>query len=424
MPARLELKLKRLLEFLGLSQRQLAKHLKMSSATVNLIVNYDEWPRGHVNNRHKIAPRILAFLEHHGAKPDEIETALDRLVPVANPNEGEHQQRCTATDAPDSPGQQANYEQEEILMLLRHQTLTQAARQHFRILRDPFVDELRGGDDVFITEDIRHVRAAMRSTAQHGGMLAVVGESGSGKSTLRHDLADWIASSGENITVIEPYVIGMSSDTTKSHLRAADITGAVIRQLAPSQKLRLSLQDRAAQMHKVLQASSQVGNKHVLIIEEAHDLAIPTLKHLKRFYELQDGFKKLLAIVLIGQTELGKKLSEHNPEVREVVQRCEKVTLLPLHVHVESYLRHKFARIDSDYEKLMAPNAAEAVREALRINVTETHKGQHRAFERSLCYPLAINNLVTRAMNNAVLIGSPKVDAALIKAAMRSDSYA
>ena len=54
----------------------------------------------------------------------------------------------------------------------------------------------------------------------------------------------------------------------------------------------------------------------------------------------------------------------------------------------------------------------------------EYTRGQRRTFEQSLCYPLAINNLVTRAMNNAVLIGSPKVDAALIKAAMRSDSYA
>lgn len=97
-------------------------------------------------------------------------------------------------------------------------------------------------------------------------------------------------------------------------------------------------------MHNILKASAQVGQRHVLIIEEAHALAIPTLKHLKRFYELQDGFKKLLSIILIGQTELEKKLSEHNPEVREVVQRCELVKLPPLDNHVEGYLRHKLDR--------------------------------------------------------------------------------
>ena len=66
------------------------------------------------------------------------------------------------------------------------------------------------------------------------------------------------------------------------------------------------------------------------MIEEAHGLPLPTLKHLKRFFELKNGFERLLGIVLIGQTELAQKLSENNPAVREVVQRCEVVTLLPL----------------------------------------------------------------------------------------------
>ncbi len=46
----------------------------------------------------------------------------------------------------------------------------------------------------------------------------------------------------------------------------------------------------------------------LLVIEEAHGLPTATLKHLKRFFELEDGFKKLLGIVLIGQTELRMNL--------------------------------------------------------------------------------------------------------------------
>ncbi|MFP4733744.1 AAA family ATPase, partial [Pasteurella multocida] len=84
------------------------------------------------------------------------------------------------------------------------------------------------------------------------------------------------------------------------------------------------------QLHRVLKDSARAGNQHVLIIEEAHSLPVPTLKHLKRFFELEDGFKKLLSIVLVGQPELKLKLSERNFEVREVVQRCEIVTLEPL----------------------------------------------------------------------------------------------
>ena len=307
-------------------------------------------------------------------------------------------------------------------MLLRHHSLSSAARQHFRVLRDPFINELNEDADVFITDDIRYVRAAMRHTARHGGMLAVVAESGGGKSTLRQDMIDWINTTGERVTVIEPYVIGMEDSHRRGKaLMAADITGAVIRTVAPGTSLRMALQDRAAQMHNILKASAQVGQRHVLIIEEAHALAIPTLKHLKRFYELQDGFKKLLSIILIGQTELEKKLSEHNPEVREVVQRCELVKLPPLDNHVEGYLRHKLDRAGLQFDAIFAPDAVDAIRATLRQAVSETVRGQRQAREQSLCYPLAINNLVTRAMNEAVKIGAPKVNAALIAAAVRGD---
>ena len=69
----------------------------------------------------------------------------------------------------------------------------------------------------------------------------------------------------------------------------------------------------------------------MLMIEEAHDLSIPTLKYLKRFWELEDGFKKLLAIVLIGQVEMKAKLDEsQNWEAREVIRRIEVLELKPL----------------------------------------------------------------------------------------------
>ena len=306
------------------------------------------------------------------------------------------------------------------MTLLRHQRLTQEARQHFRILRDPFVNEMSGADDVFVSDDIRYVRSAVRQTAQHGGMLAVTGESGSGKSTIRKDLQAWINANDESITVIEPYVVGMSASNKGGRpLLASDITAVVIRALAPSEAPRLSHERRTEQMHTILRESARLGNKHVLIIEEAHDLATPTLKAMKRFYELEDGFKKVLSIILIGQPELARKLSEKNPEVREVVQRCELVTLPPLDNNVGEYLAHKFKRVGMDASAVLEPDAIDAIRSVLRRNVTETFGGQRKTRDQSLCYPLAINNLLTRAMNQAVEIGSPKVNAALINAAIR-----
>ena len=409
------LKLKSALTAVGGNQSALARHLVVSTATVCIAINFNRWPKGH-GGEMKLKERISAALFDMGAKPDMVASAFDEepTEPRANASQS------AMADATNS-GPQGFDKKEDPFMLLRKHTINREARAHFKIPRDPFTDEMVSEADVFISDEIRYVRAAMRQTAKHGGMLAVVAESGGGKSTLRQDLAEWINTSSEPITVIEPYVIGMEDKVRNGQaLKSADITGAVIRTVAPGAPLRASLQDRASQMHNILRASAQIGRKHVLIIEEAHALATPTLKHLKRFYELQDGFKKLLSIILIGQTELGWKLSEQNPEVREVVQRCEVVHLPALDNHVEAYLRHKLARVELSFDALIASDAVDEIRNRLRHSVVDSHRGERRTQVKSLCHPLAINNLVSAAMNEAVKIGAPKVTGALIAAAARS----
>ena len=92
-------------------------------------------------------------------------------------------------------------------MLLKKSTLTQAARQHFGLFKDPFNEEIGSADDVFQSPDIRYVREAMFQTAAHGGFVAVVGESGAGKSTLREDLADRLLRDGRPGMTGEAYVV-------------------------------------------------------------------------------------------------------------------------------------------------------------------------------------------------------------------------
>src|SRR5690606_18155136 len=172
--------------------------------------------------------------------------------------------------------------------------------------------------------------------------IAVCGESGAGKSTLRRDLLDRINRESLPIIVIEPYVLGLEDNDNKGKtLKATDIAAAIIRTVDPQARICQTAEARYAQLHRVLRESRRAGNRHVLIIEEAHGLSIPTLKHLKRFYELEDGFNRLLSIVLIGQTELAQKLAENRSEVREVVQRIELITLDPMDNHLEGYLQHR-----------------------------------------------------------------------------------
>lgn len=304
-------------------------------------------------------------------------------------------------------------ESEDNDMLLRKATLTQAAKQHFGLFKDPFNDEIREAADVFLTPDVRYVREAMFQTACHGGFVAVVGESGAGKSTLREDLQDRINREGKQIIMIEPYVLAMEDNDIKGKtLKSAHIAAAILEAVAPGAKPYRDAEARFRQVHRALQESAKAGNRHVLIIEEAHGLPIPTLKHLKRFFELKHGFDRLLGIVLIGQTELAQKLAENNPNVREVVQRCELVTLLPLtDGKLAGYLKHKFARAGADMAKVLDESAVDAIAERLTIR-SRTAKG---AEQHSLLYPLAVNNLVSAAMNQAAELGFDIVDADVVK---------
>lgn len=69
--------------------------------------------------------------------------------------------------------------------------------------------------------------------------------------------------------------------------------------------------------------------------------------------------------------------------------------------------------------RVLEPDAIDAIRTALRRTENRTFGGKRTAQDVSKCHPLAVNNLVTRAMNQAVLIGAEKVDAALIQAAFQ-----
>ena len=240
--------------------------------------------------------------------------------------------------------------------------------------------------------------------------MAIVGESGSGKSTIRKDLYVRLQNEQKDVIVIEPYIIGMEdNDRRGKTLKAGDIATAIMESVAPGIPIPVSSERRFRRVHEALKDSHRMGNRHVLVIEEAHALPIATLKHLKRFYELEDGFEKLLSIVLIGQTELGQKLGEARADVREVVQRCEVVRLNPLDQQLGPYLKHRFAVIGRDLDDIMNDEAIEALRSKL------TGKSPNGGHSYSVLYPLAVHNIVTAAMNAAAKVGAPVLSAEIIQ---------
>ncbi|ALS60694.1 hypothetical protein AT302_21465 [Pandoraea norimbergensis] len=425
------LKLKNLLAQASCKQADLAKSLNVSQATVAQIVNHGEWPKS--LDELDLKERILDFLEGKGVAPNLLESAFEEvdqtdvrervhafladigvdpseLPKVLEAQVSEPRANAARSVTKSKSAIESNPEES---MLLRKQTLYPAARKHFSLFRDPFQDDIQAADDMYVSPDIRYVREAMFQTAKHGGLLAVVAESGAGKTTLMRDLEDRIVRENQPILLIKPYVLAMEDNDQKGKtLKSTHIAEALMAAVAPLEKPKSSPEARFAQLHKALRESHTAGYRHCLVIDEAHALPVPTIKHLKRFFELEMGFKKLLSIILIGQPELKAKLSERNQDVREVVQRCEMIELAPLDgTRLEEYLKFKFDRLGKQIGEVIDPSGVDA----LRAKLTMTSTRRDRPETVSLLYPLAIGNLLTACMNFAAEIGSPTVTADVVK---------
>ena len=385
---------------IALSQRDLARESGQSLAAMNAIVGRGEWPK---RRTAAVRASVVDALRNAGATTAEL-----RDVSLATGDDAKEMAPSAPTpEAGSAPAEvNQNPTEKEEGMLLQNTPITPQALKHFKLPRSPFVDDVQSRDDVYQSPAVRYARAALLDAASNHGFVALVGESGAGKTTLVEELEQRLIDEGKDIVVIKPYVLAMeATDTTGKTLRSTHIAEAIAYALDPQLKIKSSPQARFAQLHELLKTSRRAGRRHLLVIEEAHCLPHATLKHLKRFAELKDGLQRLVGVALIAQPELARTLESMNAEIREVAQRCEVVWLEPLDNELEAYLRHKFARFDLKYEDVFEKDAADAIRARL------IHRPRGSSQVVSLCFPLAVHNLVCRAMNVAADVGWPKVDA-------------
>ncbi len=378
--------IKELLSDCAPSRRKLAEALGISPAALSQLLNHGALPK---RRWPEIRETMLSLAVAHGKAESDMESALKELE-----------------QQPESVPE--NKAEQEEPMILRKQTLTMQTRQAFGLVRNPFVDPETSAD-VFMSPDIRFARETLYQAATGSGFLALVGESGSGKSTLKDELITRISTENLPVIVIEPYTLAMAaSESQGKPLRSSHIAEAIISTVQPGAKIPSSPEMRFRRLHEILKASHTAGMRHCLIIEEAHDLHRHTLKSLKRFHELKDGLSRLLSIILIGQTELEKKLRVTDASVREVVQRCDVIHLSAI-ADPGAYLRHRFERAGADFNAAFSPDGIEEIRANLTVSPDSRGDGVYMG------YPLMIANLATAALNLAASVGEKQVTADVVR---------
>lgn len=364
--------LRTLIRKAGETQASLARHLGIGRSTVCNICD-GLWPK---RSGAELRREVEFWLQDHG-----LAARLDEPA---------------AGSGKDDPDEEPELRSNEMLNV--------EARKRWGLVKDPFVDDVQNEADVFLTDSSRYVAEYMYQTAKSASMLAVIGESGSGKTTLRKLLLDRIAAHGEKIKVVFPRTLD------RTRLTASSICDAIIGDLT-DRPPRRSFEAKCRQVEQALTESSRAGWSHVLMIEEAHDLSVKTLKYLKRFWELEDGFRRLLGIILIAQPELRFKLDEsRNWEARELIRRMEVVELDPFidADEVKAYLALKFARIGASVDQIFDAGAYAAIVEKM---TKRAKSGRCLRY----CYPLAVNVVAKAAMNAAAEIYEPKVSAEMIR---------
>lgn len=394
---------------LGVSVTHLAAAAGISRTSMFMLLSKNRWPvRG---DHEQIKAGITELMRERGATDEQLASlwhAHVSLTPARPP----------LPPAPATTRQPARAESvdepKETDVLLPKQTLSHAARKHFKCFANPFDGEVVDDSQMYTNGEIAYVREACLRAALGGRFVAIVSESGGGKTTIVGDLEARIERDHKPVIVIKPSVLGMEdSDTRGKTLKSADILAAIINALDSLAVIPQTLEARSKKVAKLLAASTEAGFQHLVVIEEAHCLPEPTLKHLKRLHELRLARKPMLGILLVAQPELALRLDPKRASLREVTQRCEVVHLLPLDADLKPYLEHRAKASGRELAEFIDDGGVEELRSRLTVK-RPSHNGKTAAT--SLLYPLAVNNLLTAALNVAAELGAPAVTRDVVRA--------
>ena len=211
------------------------------------------------------------------------------------------------------------------------------------------------------------------------GFIVMTGDIGVGKTTVCRALLGMLSARFTTALVLNPML------TEKELVRGIlDDFGVG---LANGTK-----KDCLDTLNRFLLVEADRGRRPVLIVDEAQNLSPSLLEQVRLLSNLETDKRKLLQIVLIGQKELGEKLSLHS--LRQLNQRVTvRAEILPLtRKETSRYIDHRLGVAGGAGRTFLSAGAERAI------------------FNRSKGVPRRINMLCDRAFLSSYLRGGAGVE--------------
>lgn len=175
------------------------------------------------------------------------------------------------------------------------------------------------------------------------GFLLLTGEVGTGKTTLLRAALGQIPPDTDTALVLN--TIGLSP---------LDLLKLIAAEFGLEGTLETTA-DYLIALNRMLLSRLRAGRNTVLIIDEAQNLESGALEEVRLLSNLETDTEKLMQIVLTGQPELLRKLSQ--PGLRQLRQRIAvEHHMQPLTPEqVQPYLAHRIEVAGGRYEHVFAP---------------------------------------------------------------------
>lgn len=181
------------------------------------------------------------------------------------------------------------------------------------------------------------------------GFIVITGEVGTGKTTLIHYLLDKLEGNNHTKTAF----------LFNPKLTANDFIQYILMDLG----VRVQGQTKAEYLHKLhryLLNAYRDEQRVILIVDEAHGLNPELLEEVRLLSNLETSKSKLIQIVLVGQPELDKTLSQ--PAFRQLRQRINMRYYLPplSRKETEEYIEKRL-RVAGAQEPLFTKKAIQEI---------------------------------------------------------------